>query len=56
MANYKNISWKSEDLQSSKNALKCIYLEYGSIGLQDAIETCDFGILDVFFVLEEIQG
>lgn len=52
MKNYKNIEWNSDDLQSSKQAVRCLLNEGIS---EEEILTLDFGNLDVAGVLEELQ-
>ena len=52
MKNYKNIEWNSDDLQSSKQAVRCLLKEGIS---EEEILTLDFGNLDVAGVLEELQ-
>lgn len=52
MENYKDVEWNSNDLQSSKQAVRCLLNEGVS---EEEILTLDFGNLDVAGVLEELQ-
>lgn len=52
MKNYKGIEWNSNDLQSSKQAVRCLLKEGIS---EEEILTLDFGNLDVAGVLEELR-
>ena len=52
MKNYKGIEWNSDDLQSSKQAVRCLLNEGIS---EEEILTLDFGNLDVAGVLEELR-
>ena len=52
MENYKDIEWNSNDLKSSKQAVRCLLNEGVS---EEEILTLDFGNLDVAGVLEELQ-
>ena len=50
--NYRGIEWDSSDLQSSKQAVRCLLKEGVS---EEEVLTLDFGNLDVAGVLEELQ-
>ena len=52
MKNYKDVEWNSNDLKSSKQAVRCL-LNAGVS--EEEILTLDFGNLDVAGVLEELQ-
>ena len=52
MKNYEDIEWNSNDLKSSKQAVRCLLNEGVS---EEEILTLDFGNLDVAGVLEELQ-
>ena len=51
MKNYKGVEWNSDDLKSSKQAVRCLLKEGIS---EEEILTLDFGSLDVAGVLEEL--
>lgn len=50
---YEDITWDSEDLESSKNAVRMLADLYGVDVVVDLDEDGEFGNLDVFAVLEE---
>lgn len=53
MANYGNITWNSEDLISSKNAVVMLTNKYGVDVVFELEDDGEFGNIDVCAVLEE---